>query len=228
MERNKFPVCISLGNNFHKDEEKIQKYLDTYEWSNDGCLQYVTAVIHNEIWDILVGFNKKHWSWQIPSGKIDKWESHQISLEREMNEEISLQIKEIKNIWTSKVILNGMVWQWHFYDTQVEWTLNANEVDTAEEYKRVNFIETDTWLWFWITDGKVTIIDPLEILQYRHMFAEIFWSSKFSLYKWLMWSAVSIPSNLDKEEKYIQYRDTEKNSLEIEKYQDFLKIIEVW
>ena len=175
----------------------------------------------------MVGFNKKHWSRQIPSGKIDKWESHQISLEREIDEETSLKVKETKNAWTSKVILDGMVRQWHFYDTKVEWTLQANELDTMEVFKRVNFIELDTWLWFWITDGKEIITDPLEILQYRHMFAEIFWAAHFPSYGWLVWGKISIPDKLDREEKYIQYRDKAKNSLEIERYKDFLQIIEV-
>lgn len=36
-----------------------------------------------------------------------------------------------------------------------------------------------------------------------------------------------IPKDLDKEEIYIQYRDQDKNNLEIKKYKEFLEIIEV-
>ncbi len=226
-QRTKFPVCVSSGDNFDKDEQKYQKYVEKYEWSADESLQYVTAVIRNERGDILVGFNKKHWSRQMPSGKIDKWESHQTSLKREIWEETSLEIKETNDIGTSKVILNGMSWQWHFYDTKTKWTLQAKELNTMEIFKRVNFVETNTRLWFWITDWKKTITDPLEILRYWHMFTEIFWISNFPIYTSLMNQKISIPKDLDKEEMYIQYRDQEKNNLEIKKYKEFLEIIEI-
>ena len=226
-QRTKFPVCISSGDNFDRDETKYQKYVEKYERSADESLQYVTAVIRNEMWDILVGFNKKHWSRQIPSWKIDKWESHQTSIEREMWEETNLEVEETNYIGTSKVILNGMPWQWHFYNTKTKGNLQAKELDTMEIFKRVNFVETDTRLWFWITDWKEIITDPLEILKYWHMFAEIFWASKFPMYQSLMNEKTSIPKDLDKEEIYIQYRDQDKNNLEIKKYKEFLEIIEV-
>jgi len=226
-QRTKFPVCVSSGKNFDRDDEKHQKYIEKHEWSADGSLQYVTAVIRNERWDILVGFNKKHWSRQIPSWKIDKWESHQTSLEREIWEETDLKIEETNYIGTSKVILNGMPWQWHFYNTKTKWTLQAKELDTMEIFKRVNFVETDTRLWFWITDWKETITDPLEILKSWHMFSEIFWAEKFPEYQSLMNQETPVPKDLDKEEIYIQYRDQNKNNLEIKKYKEFSETIKI-
>ena len=59
------------------------------------------------------------------------------------------------------------------------------------------------------------------------MFAEIFWASKFPIYQPLINQKASIPKDLDKEEIYIQYRDQDKNNLEIKKYKEFLEIIEV-
>lgn len=226
-QRKKFPICISSSTNFDENKEKHQKYINTYEWSDNGCLQYVTGIIRNEMGDILVGFNKKHWVRQIPSWKIDKGESHQTSLEREIQEETNLQAKESAYIWTSKVILNRMVWQWHFYETKVKWVLEAKEADTMEIFKRVNFVKTNTRLWFWITDGKETISNPTEILQYWHMFAEIFWTINFPSYREVMKKDIIMPNNLDKEESYIQYRDIEKGNLEISKYKDFLEVIEI-
>lgn len=226
-QRTKFPVCVSSGDFFDRDEEKYQKHVKQYEWSADKSLQYVTAVIRNEMGDILVGFNKKHWARQIPSWKIDKGESHQAALKREMGEETDLVVQDTKYIGTSKVILNGIPWQWHFYDTKVKWNLQAKELDTMEIFKRVNFVEADTRLWFGITDGEKTITDPLEILKYWHMFTEIFRASNFPTYQPLTDQSISIPNDLDKEEIYIQYRDQDKNNLEIKKYKEFLEIIEI-
>jgi len=48
-QRTKFPVCVSSGENFDRDEGKYQKYVEKYEWSADESLQYVTAVIRNEM-----------------------------------------------------------------------------------------------------------------------------------------------------------------------------------
>lgn len=224
-QRTIFPIYVSSGENFYRDAKKYQKFVEKYEWSTDESLQYVTAVIHNEKWDILVGFNKKHWSRQIPSWKIDKWESHLASLEREIQEETDFVIEETKYIGASKVILEGMSWQWHFYNTKIKWTLQAKELDTIEIFKRVNFVKTDTRLWFWIIDWKKIITDPLEILRYWHMFAEIFWASKFQMYQSLINQETPIPKDLDKEEIYIQYRDQDKNNLEIKKYKEFLEFI---
>lgn len=224
-QRTKFPIYFSSGDNFNKDKKKHQKYIEKYERSFDWSLQYVTAIIRNKTWDILVGFNKKHWSRQLPSWKIDKWESHQTSLKREMLEEINLEVEETNYIGTSKIILNWMLWQWHFYDTKTKWNLQAKEFDTMEIFKRVNFIETDSRLWFWINDWKVIITDPLEILKYRHMFTEIFRTIKFPKYQILINKEIQVPKDFDKEEFYVQYRDNNKNNLEIKKYKEFLEII---
>jgi len=71
-QRSVFPICLSDEKLLQRKEEQYQKYLDRYKWSDDGCLQYVTALIRDEMGRTLVGWNKKHESWQIPSGKVEK------------------------------------------------------------------------------------------------------------------------------------------------------------
>jgi hypothetical protein len=137
-----------------------------------------------------------------------------------------LDIESLEYAGTSKVILEGIVWQWHFYEAKVKWILEAKEADTMEVFKRVSFVETDTRLWFGITDWKETITDPKEILQYWHMFTEIFWTFKFPVYKTLINWTIPDTNNLNKDRIYIQYRDQEKGSLEVNEYSDFLKKIE--
>ena len=143
-----------------------------------------------------------------------------------MEEEISFEVKETTYIGTSKILLNGIPRQWHFYDTKVSWELVAKELDTVEVFKWVNFIDTDTRLGFGLTDWQETIIDPLEILKNRHMFSELYWMSHFQVYQELMKEKTELPSSRESDELYIQYRDQTKNTFEIKNFQEYVKTLE--
>lgn len=71
QQRRYYPLFVSIGTNYIPTPEREKSYHEKYEWI-EGWLQYVTAVMRNDDGEILVGYNKKHNAWQIPSGKIDK------------------------------------------------------------------------------------------------------------------------------------------------------------
>jgi len=62
-----------------------------FSYSDDGYLRYVLAVIKNEKGEYLQLKNKKHGGkWQCPGGKIDRGETAQEALRREIKEELGV------------------------------------------------------------------------------------------------------------------------------------------
>ncbi len=214
--RSQFPVYISSGSNFACDPVQLATYQKKYAWSADGCLQYVTGVIRNEVGAVLVGYNKKHRNRQIPSGKVDKWETLLNTLERELEEEIHLEVTQAELLGRSKVIYNGMVREGHFFDTEISGTLQAQERDTMEEFKRISFIPADNSLGRWLTDGTTSITDEKEILTTRHMFAELYRLLNFPGYHALMQQRVIVPPDTDQQNNFLQLRESSSNTLRVE------------
>ena len=213
------PVWIWPWSTLIKNEEQWAKYKNVYERSDDWDLQYVTALIRdNEGW-ILVGYNKKHNSWQIPSGKVDKWESLYDTLCREMDEELWVSVHEATILWTSKKIFFAMSREGHFYETTIQGTFASKEKETMEEFKRMHFIKTQTPLWRWLTDWQNELTNPEELLINRHMFAELRQMTTYPERKTLMKNPVHIPDAIDTNRQYIQYRNTETKSLHIDLYE---------
>ena len=83
-------------------------------------------------------------------------------------------------------MLNGMVWQGHFYETKIEGVLEAKEIDTIEEFKWVGFVESDNDLGFALSDGETVVDDVEEILTYWHMFAEVYRLTQYPQYQKLV------------------------------------------
>lgn len=220
-DRTKFPIWVFPWKRFSKNPQKVKEFHKEYKFSSDECLQYVTALIHNDLWEILVWYNKKYNAWQIPSGKVNKWEDMINALRREIKEETNLKIENPKYLGTSKIILNWMLRQWHFFKSKMQWKLQAKEIDLIEEFARIKFIKTNSQLWFGIKIWNQKIENPVQILETWFMFVEVYWVLNYPKYHDTIKNLeIKIPTTYSDSKNYIQYLDTEKNSFIIEEFEN--------
>lgn len=63
-----------------------------------------------------------------------------------MQEELSLDIKTMQYIGTSRTSFYAMPWEGYFYEVKVEGDLRSNEEDTMDEFARVSFVPCENWL----------------------------------------------------------------------------------
>lgn len=78
---------------------------NNYEITDDGCIQYVQAVIKNQNGDILSLFSKKYNNRQFPWGKVEKGENPEQAILREVKEELWIEVKIDRKIGSQKIIL---------------------------------------------------------------------------------------------------------------------------
>jgi ADP-ribose pyrophosphatase YjhB (NUDIX family) len=57
----------------------------------------VKALIYNDEWDFLL-CKEDNWVWDIPGGGLDHWESIEICITRELQEEMWLEVTHINSI----------------------------------------------------------------------------------------------------------------------------------
>lgn len=107
-----------------------------FEYTEDGFLHYVQAVIKDSSGAILSLYNEKNGNRQFPWGKIDLWESPEIALQREIKEELWVDIEIGKSLWWIKRLL-----KWECYIELFEATISQGEPSIQEPQKH-------TALWY--------------------------------------------------------------------------------
>lgn len=106
----------------------------------------IKSIIKDKKWDILLMYNEKYWTWNLPWWWLEHWETIENCIKREINEELWLKISYISKIplWfiTSNKWLNKkMPWIWNlFYSVDVE----NFDFTKSDECKEIWFFNIDT------------------------------------------------------------------------------------
>ena len=106
----------------------------------------VKAVIKDNKWDVLLMYNDKYWTWNLPWWWLEHWETIENCIKREINEELWLKIVYIdkKPLWfiTSEKWLNKeMPWIWNlFYNIE----LKNFDFSKSDECKEIWFFNSNT------------------------------------------------------------------------------------
>lgn len=117
-----------------------------FEYTSDGYLRYVLAVVKNEKWEYLMLKNKKHGGkWQCPGGKIDKWETPEDALKREIQEELWVNVTVWSKITEKKTIVNGTMWQGEYYNVVLDGAPSIQETHKHEKMEWVRLETSDNW-----------------------------------------------------------------------------------
>ncbi len=189
------------------EQKKIEEKYETE--SDDWTIKYVRAFIKNEKGQILYLFHKKKWFYAIPGWKIDKWETEEKTLERELKEELWVSIKNMKFIWKNRMFSNSKEYRlsvWSYYEVEIDWNVENLETEKHVLYW-ADIVDYDNELWFAIKIENNLIIDEDLLISWK--FCEMYWYKKWifiqkdkteklnNLYS-LVWTTTpwTLPSNM--------------------------------
>ncbi|NRH21241.1 class I tRNA ligase family protein, partial [Candidatus Gracilibacteria bacterium] len=113
--------------------EQSSEYIDMkeggkFEYTPEGFLRYVLAVIKNEKGEYLMLKNIKHnHKWQCPGGKIDAGETAEQALSREVMEELGVDCTIGSKITEKRTLVDGTMWQGEYYEVELSGTPTIQE-----------------------------------------------------------------------------------------------------
>ena len=207
----------SLGSEIVIDNPMpLEEQRERYELTDDNFIRNVRAFIRNSAWDILMIRDTRYNRRAVPGGKVDKGETFDQTLEKEIAEELWVRIISRNYIWWRKAYMRGSKWcnAWmaHYYDILIEGIPHNQEIDKSEEIHFIslhkdahNHLTSITVKEETISDknriydefpGLHTLIDVLPYMPQTIAEAE---QTPFHL-----------PSHIDLEKTYQQRYDTDK------------------
>lgn len=150
---------------------------------------YTRAIILNNKKEVLLlrkTSKQKYWAWKImlPGWTLEFWEDIELTLLREIKEEVNLDAKSIRFIDTRKIIIWEEHWLWLYYFVEVN---NINSLKNMEPEKHefcwfVNILDLDDN--FLHKDLIINFIYWNEII--NHNFSNIFSNiEKHTMWNWL-------------------------------------------
>ncbi len=204
----------------------VQGASDQYQTTEDWALQYVRWVIKDEQGRILVlqdlHFNDRCLPWW----RVEKWESCEDAIKREIQEEAWLVVSSISEIWNTKVVYGGKLWYAKYFDVVAAGTFQLEKTEEnrfswhawVEKIPSENKRGFDIRINDLIIDGEDTIYNDFHTL----CLAETLRADELSKTEKHTMSFLArtttprtIPSNLalvvNKEIKYAQIYDKAQN-----------------
>lgn len=119
-----------------------QNDLDNHQMTDDGFMDVVAAVIKKD-WKYLMVHHQKENLWFFPWWKVNKWESLEDSLMREIKEELGVDSKVLNKIWTIKIIHLWKPRRVHYFDMDIQWSPKIQETEKHTDIKWVEKVDFD-------------------------------------------------------------------------------------
>jgi len=189
---------INWSQNWRKDD--FEKHMMT----QDSFLDVVVGVIKKDNKYFMIHHQKEN-LWFFPGWKMDKWEDEVLALKREIKEELAVDVKGVKKIWTIKIIHGWKPRRVHYYETEIDWDPVIQEVWKHIDMKRVEKVDfEDNGLGFALKIDSVIISDKNELqrdfVDYRLLDSWIFKNNETSSsdVNILAWTTTpwTLPSNM--------------------------------
>jgi isoleucyl-tRNA synthetase/ADP-ribose pyrophosphatase YjhB (NUDIX family) len=179
-----------------------QEYKNKYEHTQDGAVDVVSCIIKNGD-KYLMAY---HIAWQkyvFPGGKIEKWQSIADAVKQELQEELWVKTKEIKEIWVRKNTVWWKIWNIHQIQVDIEWEPKNMEPNKCTHIVRAEIVNIDNQINMGIKIEDTIIDDPDEI---RQQFSDLYLyhsniytqTNKSSTIYFLAWTTTpwTLPSNM--------------------------------
>ena len=188
-----------------------------YELTDDNFIRNVRAFVRNKEGEILMIRDIRYNRRAVPGGKVDKWETFEQALEKEIVEELWITIVSKKYIWWRKAYMRGSKWcnarMAHYYDISISGIPTNNEFDKGEEISCIK-LNKDKNNHLISIEAKGEIISDtnriydefpwlhtlIDVLPYMPQTVEEVEVAPFDL-----------PDHIDLEKTYQQRYDTKKN-----------------
>ena len=144
---------------YNKNLEQTEKY----ECTSDGSVNVVCCVIKKDD-KFLIWYHKKWQKYVFPWGKVEKWETIEQTVIKEIKEELGVEVKSQKTIWEFKEVLKWGIWNLIYVETEIVWEPKNMEPDKTTHLERAEIIDSENELWIAIKIENTIIDDTEEII----------------------------------------------------------------
>jgi isoleucyl-tRNA synthetase len=154
----------------------IQK--EEFEYTEDAFKKVAIGVIKNKEGAILMLFNSELGKRNLPGGKVDKGETTEKTLIRELEEEGGVKTISKKEIFSYKVITTSKTFYNTVFEVEIEGVFKNMDADKHSQMAYIKIEESDNELGYQlniegtIVDDKDEILNKFMILHHYHNFTK--------------------------------------------------------
>lgn len=140
------------------------------EVTADNFVQVVDCVIKKDN-KFLMHYHTKWQKYWFPAGKIEKWSNVLATVQRELKEEIDVNVIAIKELGSFKSISNWYLANLHMIEVEIEGEPKNMEPEKHPQMIRAEIIDSDNKLWFAVKIENTIVDDDFEIM---NQFADLY------------------------------------------------------
>jgi len=153
----KFPLLRDIENN------QRNYNLDQYETTTDWYMEVVDCIIKHE-GKMLMNYSIKWQKYLFPWGKVEKWDSLETTIKKEIQEELGVEVTSMKSLWSTKQILHGWLFNLNMFEIEIQGEPKLMKPEELPQMVRVEIIPSDNAIWFGVKIENTIIDNDLEIM----------------------------------------------------------------
>lgn len=205
----KILIYRSLWEEIQDNTLSQQELSEKYEITDDWFIRNVRAFIRNSAGEIAMLFEPRYNRYSTPGWKVDKGETDEEAIRKEVFEELWVVVKSIEWIWCRKSYMRWSkgIYKWfaRYCYVDIDWTAQVIEKDKASElqYFGISTEQGKTILRVWdeVVQDNNTIYDRFPWL---HTLVNVL---PYVPSDPVIWSSLPfiLPENIDPNKTYIQW-----------------------
>jgi broad specificity phosphatase PhoE/ADP-ribose pyrophosphatase YjhB (NUDIX family) len=135
---------------------------ENYLKTEDGFIYVVGGVVKKDNKYFLL-YHPETNLWTAPGGKVEKWETLEDALKRELREELWVDIKINWKLWGFKKVIKNRAFLINYFEVDLIWEPEIKEPNKHTKFAWVEVIPSDNELGFSVKVDGIIIDDPSRI-----------------------------------------------------------------
>ncbi len=130
---------------------------------SDEAVNVVCCVIKRD-WKYLLEYWVKAQKYVFPGWKVEKWDSIEKTVAKEIKEELDVETKSCKILWEFKELLNWNIWNLIYVEAEIEGEPKIMEPDKITQIQWAEVSESENEIWMEVKIDWTIMNDPEEIM----------------------------------------------------------------
>lgn len=131
--------------------------------SSDEAVNVVCCVIKRD-GKYLLEYGVKAQKYVFPGGKVEKWDSIEKTVAKEIKEELDVETKSCKILWEFKELLNWNIRNLIYVEAEIEGEPKIMEPDKITQLQWAEIRESENEIWMEVVIDWTVMNDPQEIM----------------------------------------------------------------